>query len=495
MSYADLQLAIPNPKSDTIVSPSPSVSFSRYSDENLKDTVRNTDAELLRRPVRAANIQTDVSLEVFFVYQKLTNLIRTQNNIVAPQPRRVVATMPNDIASAKLPVIRQIQSPHSRRVLSPEAGRRPNSRATPSRIHSPHCHASSRSSASSLLSSDYVNVCSDDAVESLDSCEEPGSHRVKSRTGQRRVAESRQSQMDANKRVRDAETRNLTLRSLICPLAVPPAPHLTAAEEEQDVQARLLLRDALKTSSTDSILSCPHNLADTLLKLMQRVRVIRLILLPLQSHTHFCTQTLDYHRQKCDMRNFTHGKLIGRLIVKLSRTSQMAPDLVHITGVTDVSGDICNGGSFADIYVAKWKHQDVALKRLRIFDSTQESTAIRNVCPHTTIIHPSLTDTVVLQAFNREAIIWRQLDHQFILPFYGIDQQTFANRPCMVSPFVRKGNVMMVIRGMNAGEIPYNRWVRCLLNTFHNDGILTIQLASRDRTRSRIFTQHRHRPR
>ena len=81
------------------------------------------------------------------------------------------------------------------------------------------------------------------------------------------------------------------------------------------------------------------------------------------------------------MDKFAHGKHIGRLIVKLSRTSQVVPDLVHITGVTHVSHDAYDGGSFADIFVARWKDQDVALKRLRIFESTQDSTTIREVRP------------------------------------------------------------------------------------------------------------------
>lgn len=40
----------------------PSESFSHYSDENLKATVRNVDAELVRRYPLIENVQDDVSV-------------------------------------------------------------------------------------------------------------------------------------------------------------------------------------------------------------------------------------------------------------------------------------------------------------------------------------------------------------------------------------------------------------------------------------------------
>ena len=41
----------------------PSESFSHYSDENLKATVRNVDAELVRRYPLIENVQDDVSVK------------------------------------------------------------------------------------------------------------------------------------------------------------------------------------------------------------------------------------------------------------------------------------------------------------------------------------------------------------------------------------------------------------------------------------------------
>lgn len=47
-----------------------------------------------------------------------------------------------------------------------------------------------------------------------------------------------------------------------------------------------------------------------------------------------------------------------------------------------------------------------------------------------------------LQSFAREAILWSQLEHPNVLPFYGLyrlgDQ---SDRVCLVSPWMDNGNV------------------------------------------------------
>jgi hypothetical protein len=46
------------------------------------------------------------------------------------------------------------------------------------------------------------------------------------------------------------------------------------------------------------------------------------------------------------------------------------------------------------------------------------------------------------QMFCKEALIWRQLRHPYILPFIGIDAETFRPFLCMVSPWLPHGNVL-----------------------------------------------------
>ncbi|KAJ7111279.1 kinase-like domain-containing protein [Mycena epipterygia] len=77
---------------------------------------------------------------------------------------------------------------------------------------------------------------------------------------------------------------------------------------------------------------------------------------------------------------------------------------------------------------AWYRGEKVALKRLRIFTSDPESP--RN--------H--------LWQLCREAVVWRGLHHPFILPFLGIDRETFSNAFCLVSPWMKHGTVLNYLR-------------------------------------------------
>ncbi|KAF9003200.1 kinase-like protein, partial [Hymenopellis radicata] len=44
-------------------------------------------------------------------------------------------------------------------------------------------------------------------------------------------------------------------------------------------------------------------------------------------------------------------------------------------------------------------------------------------------------------AFCQEALIWRQLCHKNILPFYGVSEDIFASGLCLISPWMENGNI------------------------------------------------------
>jgi hypothetical protein len=48
-------------------------------------------------------------------------------------------------------------------------------------------------------------------------------------------------------------------------------------------------------------------------------------------------------------------------------------------------------------------------------------------------------ELTVFQKFCKEALIWKNLDHDYILPFIGVDSETFPGFLCMVSPWMSKG--------------------------------------------------------
>ncbi|KAJ7449255.1 kinase-like domain-containing protein [Mycena latifolia] len=113
-----------------------------------------------------------------------------------------------------------------------------------------------------------------------------------------------------------------------------------------------------------------------------------------------------------------------RLIVKLSEACDLLPSSLTIRGVEHKSMDPLAGGSYGDIFHAQYQGIGVALKRLRFFqaDSAENLETRRKFC--------------------REALIWKSLDHDYILPFLGVDSDSFPGFLCMVSPWMSKGPIV-----------------------------------------------------
>ncbi|KAL4244339.1 EKC/KEOPS complex subunit BUD32, partial [Abortiporus biennis] len=131
------------------------------------------------------------------------------------------------------------------------------------------------------------------------------------------------------------------------------------------------------------------------------------------------------------------------LILRLSKDSSILPPSVFINGTTCLDTDAIAGGAFADIYPATYQNKKVALKRLRVFRATISERDSHN------------------EAFCREALVWRQLQHENILPFFGVDRDTFSPFLCMVSPWMEYGNVMQCrAQRLAAGlSVPFQSWV------------------------------------
>ncbi|KAJ7724834.1 kinase-like domain-containing protein, partial [Mycena metata] len=58
------------------------------------------------------------------------------------------------------------------------------------------------------------------------------------------------------------------------------------------------------------------------------------------------------------------------------------------------------------------------------------------------------------QKFYREALIWKNLDHEYVLPFLGVDSASFPGFLCMVSPWMSKGAIVTTRGGPNINSIP-----------------------------------------
>ncbi|KAJ7318190.1 kinase-like domain-containing protein [Mycena albidolilacea] len=127
---------------------------------------------------------------------------------------------------------------------------------------------------------------------------------------------------------------------------------------------------------------------------------------------------------------------VRRLIVQLSEVCDLLPSFMAIRGIKNVSQTPLAGGYFGDIFRGQYQGELVAMKRLRLFQAeSDESVQIR-------------------RRFCREALIWKNLDHDYILPFFGVDSETFSGFLCMVSPWMKNGTLVNKWGGLCEDSIP-----------------------------------------
>ncbi|KAL0065198.1 hypothetical protein AAF712_007868 [Marasmius tenuissimus] len=119
--------------------------------------------------------------------------------------------------------------------------------------------------------------------------------------------------------------------------------------------------------------------------------------------------------------NFRHQA--HKILVKLLEAQDILPACLFIKGVKRRDSEAFFGGTFGDIYRARFRSEDVALKRVRVFQNTTDRRKIiRGLC--------------------REALLWRTLEHPFVLPFRGMDADAFPSLLCLVSPWMKNGTIL-----------------------------------------------------
>ncbi|CAL1717305.1 unnamed protein product [Somion occarium] len=173
--------------------------------------------------------------------------------------------------------------------------------------------------------------------------------------------------------------------------------------------------------------------------------------------------------QKIADKSSQHQRPLRRLLINLATACNQLPQSLFLKGVRLLtgSGDRLVAGGFSDVHRGRYNHQDVALKVLRIFSNTDEAT--RND---------------LKQKLQYEALLWRNLSHRHVLPFFGIDNHIFHRSPCMVSPYMRNGNVRhkaegLIKRGYSPDDLYYLhylfKWMHEIaqgLAYLHREGIV-----------------------
>ncbi|KAF8198805.1 kinase-like domain-containing protein, partial [Mycena galopus ATCC 62051] len=114
---------------------------------------------------------------------------------------------------------------------------------------------------------------------------------------------------------------------------------------------------------------------------------------------------------------------ICKALLRLSRASGLHPRCFALPELQKVGDQIAAGG-FGDIWKGLVRGQSVCVKVMRLFQNADIQ--------------------AVLKEFSREALIWRQLCHPNLLPFFGL--YYLENRLCLISPWMDNGNVLDFLR-------------------------------------------------
>ncbi|KAJ7114227.1 kinase-like domain-containing protein [Mycena epipterygia] len=106
----------------------------------------------------------------------------------------------------------------------------------------------------------------------------------------------------------------------------------------------------------------------------------------------------------------------------------------------DTNQQIGRGG-FADIFLGRYKGQDITLKRLQVYQPEPNK--------------------ILLQ----EVLTWVHLKHIYVLPFLGLDEKTFEGYPpCIVTPYMRNGTMNNFVKIRNE-TLPDRRVDKLLFET------------------------------
>ncbi|THH27737.1 hypothetical protein EUX98_g6456 [Antrodiella citrinella] len=145
----------------------------------------------------------------------------------------------------------------------------------------------------------------------------------------------------------------------------------------------------------------------------------------------------------------THTQILRMLCLKLSTTYDPLPTSFYLQRVKRIDAEpFDQSGSYADIYLGRYNDTQVVLKRPRASQqySGMKSQSIKHFC--------------------RESLLWKKLDHLYVLPFLGISRDVW-DPMCIVLPYMRNGAIRRRLRAQETHlrltienfEEHVNRWL------------------------------------
>ncbi|KAK7055191.1 kinase-like protein [Favolaschia claudopus] len=199
--------------------------------------------------------------------------------------------------------------------------------------------------------------------------------------------------------------QSLEIRKIVSKLGLAAHPNLRAAQRSDSERIATLLAASFKSEDDkNAILNLSGDSAQSFLDVIQ--------------------ESLD----KGLLLDAEQSRVARKMIRKLSESCDSLPSSLFIpNGVHACDQYPTFGGGFGDIYRAIIDGKPVALKRTRHFLRGSDLRRIH-------------------LKFCREALIWKELQHPYILPLVGIDRDSFPNSLCMVSPWMEQGTAINYLK-------------------------------------------------
>ncbi|KAJ6587863.1 kinase-like domain-containing protein [Mycena capillaripes] len=120
--------------------------------------------------------------------------------------------------------------------------------------------------------------------------------------------------------------------------------------------------------------------------------------------------------------------LISKALLRLSGACGLHPTCFTLSGLEKIGQQVA-GGAFGDIWKGLIGGQTVAVKSMRQFKEDDVRMSLKK--------------------FGREALIWRQLSHPNLLPFFGL--YMLDDRLCLISPWMDNGDLKHFLSNSSSG--------------------------------------------